>query len=93
MITSEAKLKKKVQLIVASCLSLFFILCTVLIFQFAIRMNQDAQIRLLTDENNALVRQIDRARLDTTYFNSEQFRIDFALRFLNRGKSTDRIFM
>ena len=77
---TELQLKKKIQIVVASCLTLFFVLVTVLVFQFAIRINQDNQIYNLQQENAALQRQIDRAQLDTNYFLSDQFRIDFIMR-------------
>ena len=74
----EQKLKKKVQIIVASCLTLFFILVTVVVFQFAIRMNQDAQARALARQNETMRKQIEKAEQDIEYFNSPEFQKDYA---------------
>jgi len=89
----ELKLKRKVQLIVISAISLFFVLCTVAVFQFAMIINRNAQIRTLDRQNAALQLQIDRALDDAQYFDSDQFVYDFALRHLNRGRPNDRVFL
>ena len=88
----EQILKKRVQIVVAACLSLFFVLVTVVVFQFAIRINQDAQARALARQSDALRRQIEQAELDTAYFNSPEFPEDFAMRYLNKGKPGDKKF-
>jgi len=88
----ELKLKRRVQKIVITAMSLFFLLVTVAVFQFAIRINQTSQARALEKENAALETQIQRAKDDATYFGSEQFKYDFALRYLNRGRKGDKIF-
>ena len=92
MNTQEQKLKKKVQIIVAACLSLFFVLVTVAVFQFAIRINQTAEERSLARQNAALSQQIDKAKHETAYFSSDRFKEDYALRYLNKGKPGDVVF-
>ena len=91
MITTEQKLKKKVQIIVAACLSVFFVLVTVVVFQFAIRINQNNQVKAMTQQSEYLKQQIKQAEQDTIYFSSEQFKKDFELRYLNKGKPGDKI--
>ena len=92
MNTTEQKLKRKVQFIVAACLSLFFILVTVAVFQFAIRINQTNQEKALARQGEYLRQQIEHAEQDTAYFSSDQFKEDYALRYLNKGKPGDKIF-
>lgn len=88
----EQKLKRKVQVIVISAMSLFFVLVTIVAFQFAIRINQRSTMNSLDKQNAALKRQIDTARDETKYFDSEEFKYDHALRRLNRGRPNDKIF-
>lgn len=88
----ELKLKRKVQLIVITAMSLFFVLVTVVVFQFAIRINQESQKNSLKKQNAALQRQIDNALDETAYYNSKDFIYDFAARFLNRGRPNDIVF-
>ena len=88
----EQRLKKRIQIIVAGCLTLFFVLVTVLVFQFATLINQNNQENTLARQNDALTRQIQNARNDTAYFNSPQFREDFNLRYNNRGRPGDKVF-
>ena len=92
MNSQEQKLKKKVQFIVATALSLFFVLVTVVVFQFAIRLNQDAQAKALARQGEVLRKQIQQAELDTAYFESPEFQSDYALRYFNKGKQGDKIF-
>jgi len=87
----EKRLKRKVQLIVISAMSLFFVLVVAVVFTIAIRMNQQSTIRSLGKENISLEQQIERALNDATYFESEQFRYDYALRYLNRGRPGDKV--
>jgi len=92
MNAQEQKLKKKVQVIVATCLTLFFILVTIVVFQFAIRINQDGQERALKRQNDSLSQQINRAKYETEYFKTPEFQEDYALRYLNKGQQGDIIF-
>ena len=87
----EKRLKRKVQLIVISAMSLFFILVTVVVYQFAIRINQTSTARSLESQNASLEEQIKFAEEDIKYFSSEQFKYDYALRYLNRGRPGDKI--
>jgi len=88
----EIKLKRRVQKIVITAMSLFFLLVTVVVFQFAIRMNQKSTEASLRSSNKNLTDQINRAKADEEYFGSEQFKYDFALRYLNRGRPGDKLF-
>jgi cell division protein FtsB len=90
---SELKLKRRVQIIVITAMSLFFVLVTVVVFQFAIRINQNHQIKSLTKQNATLAEQTQRAQADAKYFDSDEFVRDFAIRFLNRGRPGDKIFL
>ena len=87
----EQMLKKRVQIIVAACLSLFFVLVTVVVFQFAIRMNQDAQARALARQTEVMRKQIEQAEQDIEYFNSPEFQRDYASRYQNKGKPGDAV--
>ena len=81
MSLQEQKLKKKVQIVVAMCLSFFFILATVAVFQFAIRLNQDNEEKALIRQGEYLRQQIERAKNDTEYFGSSEFIESLILRF------------
>ena len=87
----ELRLKRKVQAIVIAAMSLFFVLVTVVVFQFAIRINQENARKSLARENETLARQIELAKNDAAYFDSEQFWRDYALRYLNSGRPGDII--
>jgi len=89
----ELKLKRKVQIIVISAMSLFFVLATVVVFQFAIQIHQRSQVKAYTKENAAIQRKIDQAKEDTKYFDSDEFVYDYAVRYLNRGRPNDKIFI
>ena len=88
----EQKLKKKVQVIVAMCLSLFFILATVAVFQFAIRINQGNQEAALKRQSEVLRQQIENAENRTEYYCSLEFQEDYAMRYLNNGNPDDKVF-
>jgi len=85
----ELKLKRRIQVIVIAAMSLFFVLVTVVVFQFGIRIHQEAQARSLTKHNETLQQQIDEAKENKEYFGSDEFKYDFALRYLNRGRPGD----
>ena len=92
MTPQEKQLKKKIQLIVASALSLFFVLITVLAFQFAIRINQRNLERDLIAQSQLLSQQIQSANRDIDYYNSNKFAEDFALKYLGWGREGQVIF-
>jgi len=92
METTEQTLKKRVQIVVVVCLSVFFVLVTVVVFQFAIRINQSDREKTLARQNEALKRQIEKAQGDIEYFESDEFKEDYALRYLNKGKPGDKVF-
>lgn len=82
----EQKLKRKVQIIVACAMSLFFVLITALTFTFAIRLNQEAQIRHL-EELGAQLRELEfDYSNDISYFKSLEFAESLALRYFDSGK-------
>ena len=85
----ELKLKRRIQIIVVTAMSLFFVLVTVVVFQFAIRIHQDAQIRALAKANRQLDQKIEQAQLDKDYYDSHEFKYDYALRHLNGGRPGD----
>lgn len=89
----ELKLKRKVQIIVIAAMSLFFVLVVVVVFQFAIRINQDSTKRSLAKQNASLEQQIEKAKDEAAYFDSEEFKYDYALRYLNRGRPNDKVFL
>jgi len=88
----ELKLKRKVKIIVTAAMSLFFVLVTVAVFQFAIRINRESTARALAKQNEVLAEQINRAQNDTAYFLSDDFKYDYALRYLNHGKDGDKVY-
>ena len=87
----ELKLKRRVQIIVIAAMSLFFVLVTVVVFQFAIMIYDQSRIRSLEAHNRRLIEQRDRAEAEYKYFSDPEFQYDFALRFLNRGRPGDII--
>ena len=89
----ELKLKRKIQMIVIAAMSLFFVLVVVVVFQCAIRINQGSTVNALSKENSSLAQQIQRAKEDEKYFSSPQFIYDYALRYLNRGRPGDKVFI
>lgn len=89
----EVKLKRKVQGIVIAAMSLFFVLVTVVVFQFAIRIGQRSQVNALKKQNAALAKQTERALREADYFDSADFVYDFALMNENKGRPDDKIFI
>jgi cell division protein FtsB len=86
------RLKRKVQYIVAGAMTLFFVLVTVLVFQFAVRLNLQNQESNLRSHSEYLKQQIAAAASDIEYFKSHRFVEDYALKYLNKGKPGDVIF-
>jgi len=89
----ELKLKRKVQAIVIAAMSLFFVLVTVAVFQFASLLGKRAQISALTKQNEAIARQTARALREADYYDSDDFMYDFALMNENKGRPDDKIFV
>lgn len=88
---AEIRLKRKVKLFVVAAMSLFFVLVVVVVFQFAIRINQAAQIRALTKNNETIEKQIERAKNDAAYYLTKEFMYDYALRVYNRAPDGTRV--
>ena len=86
LMMTEQKLKRRIQIIVAGCLTLFFVLVVVVVFQFTARINLDNEERAIRRQAEAIMRQIEIANMETEYFNSEQFRRDYVLRYNNHGR-------
>lgn len=82
----EQKLKRKMQVIVACAMTVFFVLITALALTFAIRLNQEAQIHSLEVRAAELNQQVDDLESDIDYFKSGQFADDHALRYMGWGK-------
>ena len=89
----ELKLKRRIQIVVVAAMSLFFVLATIVVFQFAIRMYQDAQIRALDKANRELEKQIQLAIDKGEYYSSSEFKYDYALRHLYRGRPGDIVIL
>ncbi len=89
---SEKRLKKKIQLAVIGGITLLFALVTVLVFQFAVRINQRGLEKDLKSEQARLQRAIDDAELDIRYYQSSDFVDDYALKVLGWGKSGQEVF-
>lgn len=86
MTEAEKKLKRKVQLIVVGAMSFFFILVTVITFQFAIRGNQRGREKNLLAEKQRLETQLADIRRDMFYLSTLDFINDYALYVMGWGK-------
>jgi len=88
----EYKLKRRVKVFVVTAMSLFFVLVVVVVFQFAIRINNESTQNALEKQNEVLKQQIDRAKNDELYFRSEQFKRDYLFIIKNIGRLGDKTF-
>jgi cell division protein FtsB len=87
----ELRLKRRIQVIVVAAMSLFFVLVTVLVFQFGILIYQDVQKNAFARDNAAYEEKIRQAQHDMTRLDDPDFIEELALRYHNRARPGDII--
>jgi cell division protein FtsB len=93
MTESERKIKKRVQLIVASAMALFFCLLVTLAVQLSIRANQRVLEKRLVADNRELAEKIAKAEDDIDSMSDvDKFRDEWLLREYGYGKNGSKIF-
>lgn len=92
MTNAERVLKRRLQWLVGGAMTALFVLITVLVFQFAVRLNQRVQEAALTKEHDRLVAQLENVNNQIAYFDTEKFVEEFALKVLGWGKAGQKIF-
>jgi len=90
--TKEEVLIKRVKIVVVACMVLVFSLVCVLGVQFAIRVRNDNMEASLQAQLQWLEQQLLQANNDITYFQTDRFREEFALKFLGWGRPGQTIF-
>ena len=86
MTNAERVLKRRLQWLVGGAMTALFVLVTVLVFQFAVRLNQRVQETALTKEHDRLVAALERENNFINYMDTEKFIEEFALKVLGWGK-------
>ena len=89
----ELKLKRRIQIIVVTAMSLFFVLVTAAIFTTAWHTSLTAEVNRWKNVNNTLEANIVRAQNDEIYYRSDEFKYDYALRHLDRGRPGDIVIL
>jgi len=89
----EAKKKRQIQVVVIAAMSLFFVLVTVAVFTTAWLTYLRAEERALAKHNTELREQIRLSKDELEYIQSEQFIYDQAMRYHNRGRPGDIIYL
>ena len=92
MTEAEKKLKRKVQLIVTGAMTVVFILVTVLVFQFAVRISQNVMEANLEKERARLAAELENVQNDMYYITTDKFVEEYALKVLGYGKNGQQIF-
>ena len=92
MTGNERKIKKRIQLIVASSMFTFFCLLLTLTVQLAIMANQRAMERSLKTQREILQQQLVAENQKIDYYQSSQFIDEYALRELGYGRDGAKIF-
>ena len=86
MTERERKLKKRIQLIVAASMAVFFCLLVTLTVQLAIRGNQRKMENSLRARQTELLQQIEDSERNLDYISSQKFVDEYALKELGYGK-------
>jgi len=92
MTGNERKIKRRVQLIVASSMAVFFCLLLTLVVQLAIRANQKNMENSLLNTQAYLQEQLKSGDKMIDFINSPKFIEEYALRELGWGKPGSGIF-
>jgi len=80
MTENERKIKRRVQLVVAASMAVFFCLLLTLAVQLSIRANQKAMIRSLNKAQAALYLQLQDEKDRIDFFKSSRFIDEHAMR-------------
>ena len=91
MTESERKIKKRVQLVVAGSMAVFFCLLVTLVVQLAIRANQTAMLNSLNATHERLVEEKAKAVEDHDKIADDRFIDEWLLRELGYGHSGSHI--
>ena len=86
MTERERQLKKRIQLIVASAIAMFFCLLVTLTVQLSVRANQRAMERKLKATQAELQRQIDDEKTNIDYYQTQKFIEEYILKELGYGR-------
>ena len=92
MTAHERKLKKRVQLVVASSIAVFFCLVVVLAVTLTIRINQRNTIARLQAREAQLIRAIDNQERLSEYYQSQKFINELAIQEFQMGPDGSKIF-
>jgi len=92
MTEREKQLKKRIQLIVASAMVVFFCLLVTLTVQLAIRANQKSMEKKLKATQAALQQQIDDTQTNIDYYQTQKFIDEYALKELGYGRDGAQIY-
>ncbi|MCL2586806.1 MAG: hypothetical protein FWE31_01040 [Firmicutes bacterium] len=83
---TSGQLMRRIRWVVVGGMTVFFILVTVLVFQIAIRMNNNRTLARLETEQAALREQLQRAGHEIEYMQTWQFIEDWAREHLGLGR-------
>ena len=89
---NERKIKRKIQIIVASAIVVLFALCVTLVVQLGTMANQDSMERSLAARHNQLQQQLQHEQGLLEFYLSDRFIDEFALRELGWGRPGSAIF-
>ena len=92
MTENERKIKRRVQLVVASSMAVFFCLLLTLVVQLSIMGNQRRLERSLKATQSQLQQQLHNTEADILYYLSDRFIDEYALRELGYGRDGAKIF-
>jgi len=91
-VTSD-QLLKRVRWVVVGGVTVLFVLVVALVFQIAIRLNNESQVRALLAEQSRLEQILRDAQFDMNYFDSPQFVEDWLRQHLGLGRPGQSIFV
>ena len=90
---TSTQLLRRIRLIVIGGVTVLFILATVLVFQIAIRMNNNSTVARLEAEQDSLRQQLQNANSDINYMQTWQFIEDYVRQHLGWGRPGQNIFV
>ena len=93
MTENERKIKKRIQLIVAGSMAVFFTLVLTLVVQLSVMANQRKMENSLKAAHTRLVNQLDEEENKTDYYKDlQRFMDDYAMREFGYGRKGTKIF-
>jgi len=92
MTGNERKIKKRIQLIVAASMVVFFSLCLTLVVQLSIMANQRSMEASLAATHKQLQAQLGAGAEMIDYFDSQKFIDEYILRHIGYGRDGAQIF-